>query len=144
FFSLSCSDSELLAPGHGGAPGTAERLFVQIDPETDSIAYGDSRSYSAKVVNQLSRPKTATITWSSSNPDVIAVAASGTAVAVGAGTAQLIASIPEHADTVTITVYGMVPSLAVAPEVVSMPEGDSLQLEADYGEIVGANPDFIS
>jgi uncharacterized protein YjdB len=111
---------------------------VVIDGERDSIAYGTEKQFTARVIDQFNRPGLAPIAWSSTNSEVVSVSSAGRASAIGAGSAALVAAIPGHADTVQVTVFGVITSLQVVPEVVSVPEGDTLQFEAAFGQEQGS------
>ena len=142
---VSCSsDNAPVAPGDNGGAAQTEQLFVSLNVDRDSIAYGAERQFSARVHNQFNVARVAAVTWRSTNSDVVTVTSGGSVSAIGAGTAQLIASIPNGAaDTATVSVYGVIETLSVIPEVVSIPEGDTIRFEADYGLVQGAAESFI-
>ncbi len=126
---LSCSDSESLAPTSRNGP-PADQLKVVLSTHADTLALGASRTYSARVVNQFNQVREHPIDWSATNPAVIDISRLGIATAVGAGSTQIIAKAAGAADTATLEVEGGVTELSISPLAVSAYQGDSLRFSA--------------
>jgi len=73
---------------------SAEVAAVTVSPDDESIPVGTTRQYSAQPVDRRGNPIFGrTISWSSSDPSVLAVDGSGLAHAVGVGHARVIATV---------------------------------------------------
>lgn len=62
---------------------------VSISPTSASTAVGTTQAFSAIARNSTGKSVAATISWTSSNPSVATVNGSGSATALGAGTATI-------------------------------------------------------
>jgi uncharacterized protein YjdB len=111
-------------------PGTTEQLTVLITPERDSVLLGTNRLYTARITNQFGQIRTGSVIWRSTNSDVISIDANGNATAIGMGSAQIIAALPNHADTAQVEVYGLAYGVHVVPEALALAIGDDVQLTA--------------
>ena len=105
---------------------------IQVTPATQSLTIGQSAQFSATGTygnknHTSTKDVTGVVSWSSSNPSVATISASGLATAVGAGTTTIIASAaafngPTSASgTVTVTTTGggsaggSIASIAIIP-----------------------------
>ncbi len=116
-----------------------EKLSIRLSVDQDSIPLGSSRQYAAEISNQQNAPRTAMVTWTSTNSAVFSVTSDGLATTVGEGTAQLIASITGAADTALLVVRGERPALSVFPEVISLAVGDDFQLSTEATQAASSN-----
>jgi uncharacterized protein YjdB len=126
---LSCSDSESLAPTSRNGP-PADQLKVVLSTHADTLELGASRTYSARVINQFNEVREYPVDWSATNPAVIDISRLGIATAVGAGSTQIIAKAAGAADTAMLVVEGGVTALSISPLAVSAYQGDSLHFSA--------------
>lgn len=86
---------------------------VTVTPGSASGNVGDAAQFTATVKDAAGAVLSGqTVTWSSSNPNVVTVTASGYATAVGGGTASLIATAGGKSGAAAITVSGSVVSTA--------------------------------
>lgn len=134
FTFAACIDLESIAPESKGDDPSATEARVSIDLDRDSIPHAVRKQYTARVLTAFGEIKYVPVGWHSTNPDVVQITSTGLATAVGAGSAQLIASIPGDADTVDVSVHGFISTLVVVPEVVQILEGDTLTFEASFGQ----------
>ena len=96
---------------------------------TPCKAFSSSRA--AEVRDQQGRPMSgAPVSWTSSDASVAAVAASGVARVVAAGTATITATSGTVSDDARITVRQDVVSVGVSPRVASLVVGDTVRLTA--------------
>ncbi|MGQ0646354.1 MAG: beta strand repeat-containing protein [Gemmatimonadaceae bacterium] len=128
---IACSATE--GTNNEPPPSATDRLSVTVTPERDSILLGTAKLFTASVTNQFKQPRAAQVLWSSSNEAVLTVGRDGFVTAIGDGSAQIVASIPGHADTALVSVYGAPITLQVIPEVLSLALGDDFQITADAG-----------
>ncbi|MBL8962356.1 MAG: Ig-like domain-containing protein, partial [Gemmatimonadetes bacterium] len=119
-------------------PTPQDQLTLRLDVEQDSMLLGTTRLLAATVTNQFNAPRSASVTWASTNPTVLTVGTDGLVTAIGEGSAQVVASIAGSADTALVRVYGLPVSLAVFPEVVSLAVGDDFQLTTESENVAGS------
>jgi len=105
---LGCGDEPAGAPVIG---------FVAIEPPAiTTLSIGDTLRLRAVAADQRGRPiRSATIEWTSLNPQVAVVDATGLVTALDGGDARIQAASGEQADTVTLTVVSVPKGIAVAP-----------------------------
>jgi Tol biopolymer transport system component len=123
----------VVAPGAGGEPGDGPApAVVEVTPALLQFeALGDSIRVSAVVRDaEAAEIAGAAVTWSSTDPAVARVSASGWVVAVANGTASVLATAGEVADTVAVQIQQVPVTLVVAPDSVKVGEGKTVQLEA--------------
>lgn len=113
----------------------SKQQTVALSPERDSIAVGEKTVFSAEVARESresSEDVKTFVTWTSSNPDVVTVGNDGVALAVGVGSAHIIASTEDGAaDSSLAEVYRPSVLLGILPNAASMYVGDELQLKVD-------------
>jgi serine/threonine-protein kinase len=83
--------------------GTAAVQSIAVEPPQVSLTRGETASLTAQP-RARSGPVAATVSWSSSEPDVATVSASGEVVAVGSGTATITARAGDASEIVRVTV----------------------------------------
>ena len=133
---MACGESAQQTQSPPAPP--QDRLTVRLDVESDSLLLGTTRLFAASVTNQFNAPRSASVTWASTNTTVLTVGADGLVTAIGEGSAQIVASISGSADTALVRVYGLPVSLAVFPEVVSLAVGDDFQLITEAENVAGS------
>ncbi|MBC7896764.1 MAG: Ig-like domain-containing protein [Cytophagaceae bacterium] len=129
----ACSGSEASTP-QSPPPVPTDRLTVSLTLDRDSILFGTTRQYQAKVVNQLGIERSATVDWSSTNAEVASVTSNGLVTAIGAGSMHLIVGIAGSADTALVTVYGSAVALQIVPNAVNLSVGDDITLQATLSD----------
>ena len=117
-------------------PPPTDRLTVTLTPDRDSILFGTTRQFSAKVTNQFGIERSVPVDWSSANAAVASVTSTGLVTAVGAGSVQIVAGVTGHADTALVTVYGSQIPLLIVPDAVNLSVGDDITLQASLGDSV--------
>ena len=138
----------------GGKVGTSQVTIagipvasISVSPSSASGVIGDSASFSATALDANGNALTGrTIVWSSSDPGVVTVDAAGMAHAVGAGSAQLIATSEgttgaasvSVSDTITSPAAPVVASVTVSPGAASGAVNDSAQFTATAQDANGA------
>jgi uncharacterized protein YjdB len=122
---VSCTDKDAVT---AHPSNTNEHLTVSIDLPQQLVLVGTSTRLTARTTNQKGEIQDANISWTTSNSDVLTVDAEGTIAAVGAGSAQVIATIDGDADTALVEVQRTAGRLDVVPEAVSLALGDNIQL----------------
>ena len=104
-------------------------------------AIGETVQITATVLDQESRNiPGATVTWSSSNPNIASVGPDGTVTAASNGSAQITASFDQARATATIRVQQDPASIAIIPESATLTSiGETVQMEAavyDRGDMI--------
>jgi GH35 family endo-1,4-beta-xylanase/uncharacterized protein YjdB len=125
---IACAggESRLVDP----RPDTSNRQYtVRLTTELDSLPFGESRLYVARVTNAAGAEQTVPVVWASTDPQVLTVGA-GTATAIGFGSAGLVARYANSADTATIVVSAAGLSLQVSPSAIAATLGDTLDFQA--------------
>ena len=107
---------------------TGSALTVRISPKADSLGVGETRRFSAQVVDQAGVPRSATIAWMSINNTIATVNASGDVTALAPGLVGIVATIGSSADTASL--YISVPQLVVEPNAVTTAVGEQIKLSA--------------
>ncbi len=116
-------------------------MTVQISPQpippaVTTIPIGTSIAFTGTPMNQSLLPYTGstTVAWSSSNPAILSVSASGVATGVSAGGARIIATATSGSVTVTnslaVTVPQPLASVSISPGTASVASGGTQQLTA--------------
>jgi len=112
-------------------------LLTSVEVTPDSVrltALGATATLTGQPLNQAGDPMAGeTVTWSSLDPDVATVSASGTVTAVGNGTTGVVAtssSDPSVADTAVVVVEQVVATVTVVPDTLNA-LGDTLTLAAE-------------
>ncbi|MEZ4281388.1 MAG: Ig-like domain-containing protein [Myxococcota bacterium] len=106
---------------------------ISVQPESPSIAFGLSQSFTAmgSYSDGSTRDLTASVTWTSSDAQRATIADGGIASSVGEGTATISASQEGVTGTTELTVTpAAVVSVAVTPETATLPVGATQQLTA--------------
>lgn len=87
------------------APPTSTVSSVAVSPATDTLVVGDTRTFTAIVRDTAGAViPGAAVSWSSHDPAVITVTASGLVTALGEGVTHLVASSGGRADTAVVAV----------------------------------------
>lgn len=96
-------------------------------------AIGQTVRITATVLDQESRTITgATVTWSSSNPNIARVGPDGTVTAASNGSAQITASFDQARATASVSVQQDAASIAIIPESATLTSvGETVQLAAE-------------
>ena len=94
-------------------PEPPRPVAISVSPASFSFAsIGDTASFTARVTDQTGAEFSATVTWTSENPEVFTVAPSGLVTAVGNGTGTVRASFQELTATAQVTVRQVVAAVA--------------------------------
>jgi uncharacterized protein YjdB len=121
-----------LACGGGGSTGPAPVASVTVDLAQSSIAVGITTTATATAKDASGNVLTGrSMTWSSNNPSVATVSATGLVTAVSSGTAVISASTEGRSGTATLTV-GRPPVALVTVSLPSstIPQGSKTQATA--------------
>ena len=106
---------------------------IQITPASPSIADGTSVGFTATgtFTDNTQRDISASVTWSSGNPSVAPISASGTATGVNPGSTTIQAALGAVSATTTLTVTpAVITSIAVTPPNPSIADGTTQQFTA--------------
>ena len=112
-----------------------ERIEVEtvlVDQEDTTITVGESINLTASVLPEIATEKT--VTWSSSNEDVVMVSSSGKAKAISVGESIIKAEAGGKSDFITITVNAQVvhvTRVALNPSSLSLQVGQSQELTVE-------------
>jgi hypothetical protein len=90
FFLAACSGNDV-TPAESTNPGN-ERLVLALSSEADTVPEATTKQLSARVTDQLGMLKTASITWTSTDPDIASVS-NGAVTGVSRGVAPPCCSI---------------------------------------------------
>lgn len=130
-----CDQPESLGPT-GSRP---EAFVVSIAPGLDSVDVGATLPLTATVTDSRGTVRRdQPLTWSSAAPLVASVDNVGVVTGISVGTAHVIARTGAYADTATIIVREGSLVLSVAPELIEIINGDSIQLQAYLSTPSGA------
>jgi uncharacterized protein YjdB len=113
---------------------------VVITPRTGSLRLGIPRGFGAALLDSTSNlvPPGRITTWSTNTPTVVQVTQAGIVTGISLGTARIIASAEEVADTVTLQVTQIpVGSVTLTPLQATLIEGQSVQLTATVRDSAG-------
>jgi hypothetical protein len=135
---LSLFSCHACSSGSGSEPATLTDLVVT--PASPTVAVGHSRQLTATASysDNTSANRTMAADWTSKSPGVATVAA-GLVTGVSAGSAQVIAALGGMADTVTVSVTTIAPTLVgvtVSPKPATVAVGatTALAATADYSD----------
>ena len=114
---------------------------VQITPNVATISLGENRQYVATPVDAEGNPLTGVgVSWSSTNPAVAQVSASGLVTAIGAGSAQIQASAGGIVGTSSLTVTSAVSRLEIVADSTSFNRlGGQIAFRASAYDASGGN-----
>ncbi len=116
--------------GESAAPVVPTVSAVTVSPSTASLVVGASTTLAATITLSDGRTDTQRApVWTSTANSVATVAGDGRVVAVGPGTASIVATSEGKSGTAVMTVLS-VASVTVTPTVASILEGDSLTVAA--------------
>lgn len=134
-FVLGCllsSTSLMMACGGNGpsGPGAGSPVAsVTVSPARDTVDVADTLRLVATVKNRFGDVLTdRTITWSSSQPDVAQVDASGLVSALKAGEAEIDATVDDVSGSSLLTLLGPVAVVSVKPDTADLLSGASTNL----------------
>src|SRR5688572_202344 len=124
------------------APNSESRVTLSLSADVDTVPESTSKLLTASVTDQNGLPKSATIAWSSTDPNIVTVS-NGLVTAVARGVASVVASTTGAADTARILVTENDLILDVQPSAASVAVGDIIDFTATIrtrsGEIVAVN-----
>ena len=124
------------------APNSDSGLKLSLSAAVDTIPESTSKLLTASVTDQNGLPKSATIAWSSTDPNIVTVS-NGLVTAVARGVASVVASTDGAADTARIVVTENNLILDVQPSAASVAVGDIIDFTATVrtrsGGIVAVN-----
>ncbi|MEP7325387.1 MAG: Ig-like domain-containing protein [Gemmatimonadota bacterium] len=104
---------------------------VKLDPSSLGLEVGQKGELKATVVDTAGKPMTRPVSWSSRNPAVATVAASGMVTGTGAGQADIVATCEGKSATVSVTVSpAPVAAVSVNPPALDLQAGASAPLVA--------------
>jgi uncharacterized protein YjdB len=149
---LSCSDAlgprtdeGLSADSLAVAESRVATVSVSLDPPTISV--GQTAQATAQLLDTRGNVLTRDVIWSSGNPAVATVSATGLVTAVGVGITQITASRYRHSGSALLTVQtsstppptgASVSSVTVSPSTVSVTVGSAQVLMATVRDSAGA------
>jgi uncharacterized protein YjdB len=140
FFLAACSGNDV-TPAESTNPGN-ERLVLALSSEADTVPEATTKQLSARVTDQLGMLKTASITWTSTDP-TIATVSEGAVTGVRRGVASIIASTSGAADTALIVVTENDLVLDVQPSAAEVMMGDTVDFVATVrnrlGEVISVS-----
>ena len=112
---------------------------VAVSPGTARLSsVGETAQLSAEVRDQNGRAMPgATVTWTSSDPSVVTVDASGLVTAAGDGTAMVTAASGSASGSATVTVEQSAERVAVTPDTAALVVGDTVRLSAAAFDALG-------
>ena len=124
-------------------PVTPVLTAINVTPATASATAGGNQQFSAAALDQNGAPIAAALSWSSTNPGIASVNASGLATAVSAGSVTITASSGGVSGTASFTVTTVVPtpvltSINVTPATASINAAATQQLTANALDQNGA------
>lgn len=99
-------------------------------PASTTLRQGEKLTLSATVLPDLTTDKT--VRWSSSDPSVATVSASGEVTAIGGGTVEITAACGNVSDKISLTVNSIITTLSVSPSDVSVEKGREVVITAIY------------
>lgn len=99
---ISCSGNDAVTSFPPAS--TQDLLRIAIDPVPDTMVVGSTLQFIAHVTKEDGRAETANVYWMTTNADVVVADTDGQVTAVGAGSAQVVASLDGLADTVHVEV----------------------------------------
>jgi len=118
---------------------TGPAASVEISPATVSIAQGENRKLDLFVRDALEHSVFNPVaTWSTSNPAVATVTPGGVVSGVGAGSAQVTASVEGRSGSAQVTVTAApVATVEITPAATSLPQHRSVQFSATLRDAAG-------
>ena len=113
---------------------------VAVSPGTARLSsVGETAQLSAEVRDQNGRAMPgATVTWTSSDPSVVTVDASGLVTAAGDGTATVTAASGSASGSATVTVEQSTERVTVTPDSAALLVGDTVRLSATAFDALGS------
>ncbi len=141
----ACGDGTTDPPAPVDRPQATE---VTVTPATAQLtALGENIQFSAQVRDQNQQVIAgAMVNWSSGNTSVATVDGSGMAMAVGNGTAPIMATSGSASGSATVTVAQVVSAVSVTPGAHTMLIGDTLRLSPEAidrnGSVVAGQTEF--
>ncbi|HET6818277.1 MAG TPA: Ig-like domain-containing protein [Mycobacteriales bacterium] len=120
---------------------------VTVSPNTATIAKGDTQTFTVTghYSDGSSGPVTTGITWSAGPASTATITTAGVATGAGVGDASITATVSGYAGTATLTVTAPVlRSVAVAPNPLDLPKGNSAQLSVTGTFSDGTTQDVTS
>ncbi len=117
-------------------PEPPRPVAISVSPASVSFtSIGDTANFTARVTDQTGAEFSASVTWTSDNPEVSTVAADGLVTAVGIGTGTVRASFQQLTATAQVTVRQVVAAIAVSPESDTLfAVGDTVTLTAEAAD----------
>lgn len=131
----SCDKQESLGPAGSGS----DQFVVSIVPDVDSVNVGATLTLNATVRDSRGTVRNdQPLTWSSIEPQIASVDNIGLVTGISVGIARVVARTGVYADTATVFVRDGALILSVAPELIEIVNGDSIQLQASLSTPSGA------
>ena len=140
---LSCGDSSTgpapRPPPPPPPPPPPVATTVAVSPAAAQLSsVGETVRLSAEVRDQNGRAMPgATVTWTSSDPSVVSVDASGLVTAAGDGTATVTAASGSASGTATVSVEQSVERVTVTPDSAALVVGDTVRMSAAAFDALG-------
>ena len=123
----ACKGDEV-SPATTG-PDDPSRLTLELSSQTDTVPEGSSKQLTARLTDQKGNLQSATITWSSTDPNIASVS-NGVVTGVALGEASIIAYAKGAADTAQIAVTQNELLLDVQPSGAMVVLGDTVDFSA--------------
>jgi Tol biopolymer transport system component/uncharacterized protein YjdB len=132
---IACSDG-----GDAGTTPPAPVATVTVSPATQTLVVGGTATLTATLTDAAGKPLTGrAVAWTSSQPSIASVSASGVVTAVAEGTAQIDATSEGKSGSAIIVVNRVpVASVVIAPATLSLLEGETGTLTAVAKDANGA------
>lgn len=112
---------------------------LQVDPATVQLVVNGRQQLNARALNDAGAPAAVTITWTSLNPSIVSVNASGVVVGVSPGVGSVVATADSVTATAAVVVTPIpVASVTVSPVAPSIVVGATQQLTASAADASGA------
>jgi Tol biopolymer transport system component len=122
--------------GGGGTQPNGDVASVTVTPAVDTVFIRGSLQLTATATDAGGAAiPGAVFTWTSSDPALATVSASGAVSALATGTVTITAKAGSHTDHATLT---LAPVVAIAPRLPSLFAGDTAQLVASLTDAIGA------
>jgi uncharacterized protein YjdB len=132
--------------GCGGQPPAPTLVSLSVSPSNPSLIVGDTQQFTAAGVysNGSSQNLTSSVTWSSSNTQVVTISATGLATVQAAGTATITAASGTISGGTTLKASPNLESISVSPQSTSIPLGTSQQFKATGAYSDGSSQDLTN
>ena len=127
-FTVACSSDAVSPMKFGETTPPASGVTVAIKQSVDTLSIGQPSLLTAVVTDAANAVVNRPITWTSTDPALASVNASGLVTGIAQGTARIVASAGTAADTATLQISGASAPFQIMPNAASVALGGSLQM----------------